>query len=808
MALQEMEASGPAFTNNYNKDILDKDEPNETQITMRVTKRDGSLETVDLNKIVKAINRCCSGLNDIDVFKIATKTISGLYDKAPTRELDKLSIQTAANLIVEDPNYSKVAARLLSNYVHKEVTNQGIYAFSQSIELGYKEGLINDRVLGFVRKNARKLNDYIDNGKDNEFEYFGIKTVYDRYLLKHPTKRLVIETPQYFFMRIACAVSGENVNEAIELYNLFSSLEYLPGSPTLFNGGMKFEQLSSCFLLDSPEDDLESIYKKYADVAMLSKYSGGIGIAYHRVRSTGSLIKSSNGKAGGVIPFLKTLDSSVACVTQAGRRRGACCVYLEAWHADIEDFLELRNNTGDEARRTYNLNLSNWIPDLFMKRVEEDGIWTLFDPKDVPNLIDSYGEWFEKLYISCEQDNTLIKKQIKARELYGKMMRTLAQTGQGWMSFKDRCNEASNQTGMNGNIIHLSNLCQEIVEVTSKNETAVCNIGSINVSKFLNDDKTFNFSKLAKTVKLVVKQLDRVIDLTYYPIETAKKSNNKWRPVGLGLMGLQDLFFKLNLPFDSEEAKKLSKQLSEEIYFNALSVSCDLAIEKGKHESFDETKAAGGLLQFDFWKDATINNEFRWKLLKDKIVKHGLRNSLLIAIAPTATIGSIAGCYECIEPQISNLFKRETMSGDFLQINKYLVEDLKKLGLWNDTIRDKIKLAEGSIQGLSEIPLTIKQIYRTAWELPMKSIIDMAADRGAFVDQSQSLNLFSESPNIGQLSSMYFYAWKKQLKTTYYLRSRPATKIMKATVSSNNSTKETEAVSCSLENPEACEACQ
>ncbi|MBL8956213.1 MAG: ribonucleoside-diphosphate reductase subunit alpha [Myxococcaceae bacterium] len=770
---------------------------------MRVTKRNGASEPVDVNKIVRAVSRSCVGLTDVDALRVATKTISGLYDGATTRELDQLSIQTAAALIVEEPQYAKLAARLLGTYVEKEVHNQEIHAFSQSVATGYRLGLINDRLHNFVMNNARKLNDALDASRDRELEYFGMRTLYDRYLLKHPTKRQVIETPQHFFMRISCALS-QTVPEALDLYKLLSSLEYLPSSPTLFNSGTKREQLSSCFLLDSPEDSLEGIYNSYADVAKLSKYSGGIGIAYHRVRAQGSLIEGTNGHSNGIVPWLKTLDASVAAVNQGGKRKGAACVYLETWHADIEQFLELRDNTGDEARRTHNLNLANWVSDLFMRRVEADALWSLFDPKATPDLTDLYGEAFERRYEEYEAKGLAVK-QVKARDLYARMMRTLAQTGNGWMTFKDKSNRACNQTAVAGRTVHLSNLCTEILEVTSGSETAVCNLGSINLGRHV-ENGAFDFKKLARTVNIAVRQLDRVIDLNYYPIPQTQSSNLKWRPVGLGVMGLQDVFFQLKLAFDAPEARELSKRIAEEIYFHALEASADLAAEKGAHPSYAETRAAQGELQFDAW-GVTPTDAERWQLLRAHIAKHGLRNSLMIAIAPTATIASIAGCCECIEPQISNLFKRETLSGDFMQVNRYLVAELKALGLWSEATRTRLKVAEGSVQALGELPEQVRAVYRTAWEIPMRSLIDMAADRGAFIDQSQSLNLFIESPNIGQLSSMYFHAWKKGLKTTYYLRSRPATRIAKTTVEAPPVT-DTAAVACSLENPEACEACQ
>ncbi|MGV8959864.1 MAG: ribonucleoside-diphosphate reductase subunit alpha [Stenotrophomonas sp.] len=769
---------------------------------MSVTKRNGAVEPVDLNKIVRAIQRCCEGLHAVDPMRVATRTISGLYNGATTQELDELSIRTAALLIGEEPEYGRLAARLLANFIAKEVSGQEIHAFSQSIARGHEVGLINARLLEFVQINARKLNDAIDVSLDLHFDYFGLRTLYDRYLLRHPHTRKVLETPQQFFLRIASALS-EDVPEALALYQRMGNLDYLPSSPTLFNSGTTHEQLSSCFLLDSPLDSLESIYQKYGDIAQLSKFSGGIGVSYSRVRSRGSLIRSTNGHSNGIVPWLKTLDSSVAAVNQGGKRKGAACVYLETWHADIEDFLELRDNAGDDSRRTHNLNLANWVPDLFMQRVEADQEWSLFDPYVVPELTDLYGDAFERAYVQAEKQGKAAKT-LSARKLYARMMRTLAETGNGWMTFKDKCNSASNQTLRPGNVIHLSNLCTEILEITSNDETAVCNLGSINLGHHFDAHGDFDFDKLAETVRLAVRQLDRVIDLNFYPIESARRGNLRWRPVGLGCMGLQDVFFRKRLPFDSAEARALSKQIAETIYFHALETSCELAIERGRHPSFNDTRAASGALQFDAWNVAPTDAA-RWDALRARIQQHGLRNSLLIAIAPTATIASIAGCYECVEPQVSNLFKRETLSGDFLQINRYLVAELKKLGLWTAEMRDAIKLADGSIQNLPQIPETLRQIYRTTWELPMRSLIDMAAERGAFIDQSASLNLFMESPNIGAMSSMYMYAWKQGIKTTYYLRSRPATRIAKTTVSS---VTPTEAIACSLENPESCEACQ
>ena len=778
---------------------------------MFVKKRNGTMQAVDITKITKAIGQCCAGLKDVDAAKVAQKTILGIYDGATTKQLDELSIQTAADLIGDEPEYSFLAGRLLANYISKEVEQQGITSFSDSVLIGHNLGIIRQELVDFMCLHKTTLDNVIDDSKSNLFQYFGLKTVYDRYLLKHPITREVIETSQQFLMRVSASLA-DNLEEALELYGLFSSLEYLTSSPTLFNAGTVHQQLSSCYLLDSPEDSLSGIYDRYKDIAKLSKFSGGIGVAISRIRSRGSHIKSTNGKSNGVVPWLKTLDSSVAAVNQGGRRKGACCVYLETWHADILEFLELRDNTGNEAQRTYNLNLANWIPDLFMKRMANDEMWSLFDPSKVPSFPDLYGEDFEAAYLKAEKEE-LYEEQISARVLFEKMLKTLGHTGNGWMTFKDRSNITSNQTGCNGNVIHLSNLCTEILEVTSQDEGAVCNLGSLNLGRCVVDGK-FDFDKLRSNARIAVRQLDSVIDRNFYPLEMSERSNSKWRPIGLGYMGLQDVFFKLKLPFDSKEALALTARIAEEIAYTAYRTSCDLAKKNAPHPSFLETKAAKGILHIDHW-ETELFDAARWEKLRRDIKEHGLRNSLMIAIAPTATIASITGCYECIEPQISNLFKRETLSGEFLQVNDYLVKELKSLGLWNDSIKAQIKMANGSIQDIKEIPEDIKLLYRTSWELKMKPLINLAVARAPFIDQSQSLNLFMESPDINRLSAMYYYAWKMGLKTTYYLRSRPATEIGKTfsleglkQPQNEESNLDLEAVMCSLENPGNCPACE
>jgi ribonucleoside-diphosphate reductase alpha chain len=783
--------------------------------TMSVRKRNGDTEPVDVNKIVRAVERVADDL-DVDPLRVATRTISGLYDGATTAELDRLSIRTAAEMIGEEPAYSRLAARLLAGYVDKEVRNQGVASFSQAVALGHAEGLVGDATAAFVKDHARKLDVAVDPGADRRFEYFGLRTVYDRYLLRHPRTRQVVETPQYFLLRVACGLA-RSPGEAIGFYRLMSSLAYLPSSPTLFNSGTRHTQMSSCYLVDSPRDDLDSIYDRYRQVARLSKFAGGIGIGFSRVRSRGALIRGTNGQSHGIVPFLRTLDASVAAVNQGGRRKGAACVYLEPWHPDVEEFLELRDNTGEDARRTHNLNLAHWVPDEFMRRVEADEEWSLVDPDEVPELPDLWGTAFDAAYRRAEAEDRVVRR-VPARELYARMMRTLAQTGNGWMTFKDAANRTCNQTsGVDGGggpgepVVHLSNLCTEIIEVSSDTETAVCNLGSVNLAQHLtpHPDASVDWEKLRGTVRTAVPLLDRVIDVNFYPSEQAAASNPRWRPVGLGLMGLQDVFFALGLPFDSEEARELSTRISEEVLLTALEVSCELAEEHGPHPAWEMTRAAGGVLQPDLW-DATPAQGERWEALRARIAEHGLRNALLVAIAPTATIASIAGCYECIEPQVSNLFKRETLSGEFLQVNAALVRELKARGLWTPQVREEIKRAEGSVQGIAALPDDVRRVFRTAWELPQRALIDMAAARAPYVDQSQSLNLFLAAPSIGKLSSMYLHAWKSGLKSTYYLRSRPATRIQQATVGVADPAVPSvvDDVTCSLENPETCEACQ
>ncbi|MFE3639487.1 ribonucleoside-diphosphate reductase subunit alpha [Streptomyces sp. NPDC059169] len=770
--------------------------------------------------LLRTLTDLTADLPDSDPGRVAAAALRGRQAGSDEAELRVLATEAAAGLISEDPAYSRLAARLLTLTIAEEAASQGATGFSASVGVGHREGLIADRTATFVQMHAEHLDLLVDASADDRFGYFGLRTLYSRYLLRHPITRKVIETPQQFMLRVACGLAEDDsvraLDEVAALYGLMSRLDYLPSSPTLFNSGTRHPQMSSCYLLDSPQDELDSIYDRYHQVARLSKHAGGIGLSYSRIRSRGSLIRGTNGHSNGIVPFLRTLDSSVAAVNQGGRRKGAACVYLETWHADIEEFLELRDNTGEEARRTHNLNLAHWIPDEFMRRVQEDGDWSLFSPADVPELVDLWGDAFDAAYRKAEAAG-LARKTIPARDLYGRMMRTLAQTGNGWMTFKDASNRTANQTAEPGTVVHSSNLCTEIIEVTNDGETAVCNLGSVNLGAFVEegaDGARIDWERLDETVRTAVTFLDRVVDINFYPTEQAKRSNAKWRPVGLGAMGLQDVFFRLRLPFDSAEATALSTRIAERIMLAAYEASCDLAERHGPLPAWSATRAARGVLHPDHY-DAELSWPERWAALRERIAATGMRNSLLLAIAPTATIASIAGVYECIEPQVSNLFKRETLSGEFLQVNSYLVDDLKKLGVWDAQTREALRDSGGSVQGLNWIPADVRELYRTAWEIPQRGLIDMAAARTPFLDQSQSLNLFMETPTIGKLSSMYAYAWKQGLKTTYYLRSRPATRIARAAsgtaatpIPVQQAAPDAEAIACSLENPESCEACQ
>lgn len=721
--------------------------------------------------------------------------VAGLAVPEDEIECHRIMASRIAELIPQDPAYDYVAADLLLVSASMEV--ERLFG-AEKLELSY---ILCGEGSWLNEDTAARMKAYLEEERTlrepPRVRYIGAKMLLDRYFLRNASGSLV-EDARLFFFRVACGIATDT-DHAQEVNRILTNFDCLPGTPTLYNAGTMHPQMSSCYLLDSPEDSLEGIYDQYRKIAQLSKFAGGIATSWTGVRSRGSHIKGTNGKSNGIVPWLNTLDASVLAVTQGGRRKGACCVYLEPWHADIWEFLELKDNAGDETRRTHNLNLANWIPDIFMKRVFEGGDWSLFDPADVPDLHDTYGEDFNLRYRNYESKG-LATSTVPARDLYARMMRTLAETGNGWMTFKDRANEACSQVTAHSNkVVHSSNLCTEILEVTDSEHTAVCNLASINVGNFVSESGV-DWKRLEYTVRNMVEALDNVIDRNWYPTEESRRSNALWRPVGLGVMGLQDAFFKAGHAFDSEEAQELSTNLQKKIYEWALLRSSELAAEKGEFGAYWDSKYPTGWTHPGYY-GKSVNED-----LLSEVSSNGLRNSLLIAIAPTASISSIAGCYSSIEPQASNLYKRENLSGEFVVVNHYLVEELMRRGLWTSHIRKSISEAGGSIQNIQEIPADVRDLYRTAWEISNKATIDMAAARQPYIDQSQSLNLFIESPDLDTLSSMYMYAWGSRLKTTYYLRSRSATAIR--TVSTNKTFTEEEALACSLENPEACEACQ
>lgn len=798
---------------------------------MEVIKRNGTREPADFNKIVASLTKVCKGL-DVDLTEVATKVIGGLIDGATTTQIDELTIDKGVYLTNKNPAYSKAMARVLMNVIRKEVQNQEIQSFSQGIAKGQELGLINDEVAEFVRKNSRKLNAAINgDAQDDLYEYFGLKTVYDRYLLKHPANRQIIETPQYWLMRVACGIHTGNLKDTIEFYNLLSNHEYMTSTPTLFNSGTNHTQMSSCYLLDSPKDDLEDIYDQLKKVAKLSKFAGGIGYSHSRVRADGALIKSTNGLSNGIIPFIHTSDASLLAVNQGGKRKGSACIYLEPWHGDIIDFLQLRDSTGDPHRRAHNTNIAVWIPDEFMRRVRAKTEWTLISP-DYPRaekLIDTYGVKFDALYAELEAELEALEvkprwyRKMPATELWQRMCKTLAETGNGWMNWKDRANETCNQVTYEGeHIVHSSNLCTEILEVTDADNVAVCNLGSLVMPAYVKADKTIDYDKLATNVRIAVKGLNNVIDKNFYPVDQAKNSNNKWRPIGLGVMGTQDFLNKLDVNFDDDEAIVVTENFHAFVYYHALKTSIELAKRDGKFENYDQSRFARGELHIDLYDNGrplATPNGIDWDALRKDLAKYGARNSLMIAIAPTATIAGIVGVGECTEPRTANLFTRTTLSGEFVQINGSLVIDLKMVGMWNDEMQKAIQQADGSVQDIEGIPTWIKRKHRMVWEYSMHTIMRLAQVRARYIDQSQSLNLFMENATIGKVSSMYMAAWEKyNLKTTYYLRTRAATRIAKVggvlptttavPVAPKKEYTEEEVILCSLENPGACEACQ
>jgi len=769
--------------------------------SMMVTKRDGTKEPVSLDKITNRISVLSTGLS-IDPIIVAQKAIPGLYSDITTTEIDNYLAETAAALTVEHPDYSYLAARIKSNALHKQTP--GFVIATKNL---FGDGLLKEEYYKKVIENSNAIESIIDYDRDYSFDYFALTTLIRAYLLKFEDK--TIERPQDLWMRVALTVSCDvfDLSKLKRTYDSLSNGMYTHATPTLFNSGLKMQQLSSCFLIGMEDDSIEGIFNTIKDCALISKTAGGIGMHAHNIRAGGSRIKSTNGKSNGLIPFLKIFNETAKSVDQGGgKRKGSFAVYLEPWHADIEKFLELRKNTGAEEFRARDLFYALWIPDLFMKRVENDEEWTLMSEHECPGLSDSYGESFDKLYTRYEKDLPHLEK-IKARALMSKIIEAQIETGQPYMLYKDAVNEKSNQKNIG--VIKSSNLCAEIVEYSDKNQTAVCNLASIALPKFVDKkNKQYDYKKLYETAKLATKNLDQVIDINFYPTSKTSTSNNLHRPIGLGIQGLSDVFFKLSLPHDGEEAAKINKLIFETIYFGALEASMEMAKEKGSYSSFKGSPLSEGKFQFDLW-NVKPSDMWNWENLKQKIIKHGVRNSLTTACMPTASTGIILGNTETFQIQTSNIYKRQTLSGEFLLVNRHLVKELSKRNLWNKEMRDNIVLENGSVQNIYNFPEDLKDIYKTVWETSQKTVINMAADRAPFIDQTQSMNLWLSNPTFGKVNSMHMYAWKKGLKTgMYYLRSRSAVDAVKVTVSSERMAREN-IINSTFQNsePEECLTC-
>lgn len=779
---------------------------------MFVVKRNGKKEPVQFDKITARISRLCYGLNSdfVDAIEVAKKVIAGVYDGVTTTELDTLAAETAAYLTTAHPDYATLAARIAVSNLHK-VTEK---SFSKNAQAMYDyvnpktdehAPLISEETNRIIQENADALDSAIIYDRDYGYDYFGFRTLERSYLLKMNGK--ISERPQQMLMRVSVGIHGDNIEKVIETYNLLSEKWFTHATPTLFNAGTPKPQLSSCFLLTMKDDSISGIYDTLKQCAEISQSAGGIGLSIHGIRATGSYIKGTNGTSNGVVPMLRVFNDTARYVDQGGgRRKGSFAIYLEPWHADIEDFLDLKKNHGKEEQRARDLFYAMWTPDLFMKRVEEDGDWTLFCPNEAPGLHDSHSEEFEKLYTQYEKEGRG-RKTVKAREIWYKIMESQIETGTPYMLYKDSCNAKSNQQNLG--TIRSSNLCCEILEYTSDEEVAVCNLASINLSKFIEDGK-FDFAKLREITHVVTKNLNKIIDINYYPVKEAKVSNFRHRPIGIGVQGLADAFIKMGHPFDSEEARLLNKQIFETIYYASVEASVALAEEHGAYETYEGSPASKGQLQYDMW-GVTPTDLWDWTELKGKLKEHGLRNSLLVAPMPTASTAQILGNNESFEPYTSNIYTRRVLSGEFAVVNKHLLNDLVERGLWNEDLKQELIASNGSVQGIASIPQDLKDLYKTVWEISQKSVIEMAADRGAFICQSQSMNLYMTSPNFAKMSSMHFYAWRNGLKTgMYYLRSQAAAEAIKFTVDQTklNTKEQNEAdLVCSIDNPEDCLAC-
>lgn len=800
---------------------------------MLVVKRDGRRESVKFDKITARIEKLCDGLNSdyVKPVEIAKKVIDGLYDGVSTIELDNLAAETAATMTTRHPDFAKLAARISISNLHKVTETSFSNTMKRMYEhinpkTGANAALLSTEVYGIIRANAKRLDDAIDYNRDYNYDYFGYKTLERSYLITLDGK--TVERPQHLIMRVAVGIHGNDIDAAIETYNLMSEKWFTHATPTLFNAGTPKPQLSSCFLLSMQDDSIDGIYDTLKQCAKISQSAGGIGLSIHNVRGTGSYIKGTNGTSNGIVPMLRNFDMTARYVDQGGgKRKGSFAIYIEPWHSDIFDFLDLRKNHGKEEMRARDLFYALWIPDLFMKRVEENGEWSLFCPNECPGLYDKYGDEFEAQYEKYEKEGRA-RRTLKAQELWFEILEAQIETGTPYMLFKDAANKKSNQKNLG--TIRSSNLCTEIMEYTSKDEVAVCNLASIALSKFVIDGK-FDHQKLYEITKVVTRNLNKVIDVNYYPVKEAKTSNMRHRPIGIGVQGLADAFLLLKLPFESEEAQKLNSEIFETLYFAAMETSMEIAQIEGPYETFKGSPVSKGIFQFDMWGVTPDSNRWDWYDLKQKVKKHGVRNSLLLAPMPTASTSQILGNNECFEPYTSNLYLRRVLSGEFIVANKHLMSELIDMGMWDERMMNRIKAENGSIQNIAEIPDEVKERYKTVWEISQKTIIDMSAARGAYICQSQSLNIHLIDANFGKMTSMHFYAWKKGLKTgMYYLRTKAATDAIKFTVSKEKEEQPKEAVAtvthtqktvavtqeqldqqaamqCSLDDPEGCEMC-
>lgn len=761
---------------------------------MFVVKRDGRRESVKFDKITARIEKLCYGFNLVDPIDVAKKVIEGLFDGVTTSELDNLAAETAASLTTKHPDYALLASRIAVSNLHKNTTK----SFSETMKrlyeyidpkTGKSAALLADDVFEIIQKNADILDSSIIYDRDFGFDYFGFKTLEKSYLLKLDGK--IAERPQHLFMRVSVGIHKEDIESAIKTYNLMSERWFTHATPTLFNAGTPKPQMSSCFLLTMKDDSIEGIYDTLKQTAKISQSAGGIGLSIHNVRATGSYISGTNGTSNGIIPMLRVFNDTARYVDQGGgKRKGAFAIYLEPWHADIFEFLDLRKNHGKEEMRARDLFYALWVSDLFMKRVEANEDWSLFCPHEAPGLADCFGAEFEALYTKYEREGRA-RKTIKAQELWFAVLDSQVETGTPYLLYKDAANGKSNQQNLG--TIKSSNLCTEIIEYTSADEVAVCNLASLALPRFVIDGE-FDHQKLYDVTYQATLNLNKIIDHNYYPVVEAERSNMRHRPVGLGVQGLADAFILLRLPFESDEAKQLNKEIFETIYFASMTASKDLAIQDGAYETFKGSPLSEGKFQFDLWDVKPASDRWDWENLRLDVMNHGVRNSLLVAPMPTASTSQILGNNECFEPYTSNIYTRRVLSGEFVIVNKHLLRDLVDLGLWNTAMKDRIIAANGSIQDIAEIPADIKELYKTVWEIKMRNIIDMAADRGAYICQSQSLNLFINSPNASKLTSMHFYAWKKGLKTgMYYLRTQAASQAVKFTVE-NQGGKNMEAV--------------